>query len=228
MFHCHCCHRLSVVNGGKGCHQLHASSLASPSHNHNGNGNGRWCVGSRHRQSPTPTHFRRYSNNIDMTVGLQLFGMAIILLPSSAIRNSMFANAAYASDSSGVHQHRQRLTSTDIDNINNNDKECITSSFHVERPLSPPFPNGPCDGTVITIPQQDLFPSQRRRASSSSSSSRGFPFFNNWDDLASSYEDAILPPRDVKVWFPREYHSYENHSLRFPVLYCHDGQNGET
>ena len=138
-----------------------------------------------------------------MATCLFLVGTAILLLPSSAALNSMFVNAAYASDSPGVPQQRQqqRLTRTDDNIINNNERP---SSFHVERPLLPPFPNGPCDGTVITIPQKDLFPSQRL--------------------ASSSYENAILPPRDVKVWLPREYHTNDK---RFPVLYCHDGQNGE-
>ena len=133
----------------------------------------------------------------------------------------MFVHAAYASDSPGVPQKRQqqRRTRTD-DNVNNANNNERPSSFHVERPLLPPFPNGPCDGTVITIPQKDLFSSQRLARSSSSIT---FPFFNSWD-LSSLYEDAILPPRDVKVWLPREYHTNDK---RFPVLYCHDGQNGE-
>lgn len=130
-----------------------------------------------------------------MTTCLLFFGMTIFLPPSSTSLNSMLVNAAYASDSQAVPQPQPRQR---------------PSSFHVERPLSPPFPNGPCDGTVITIPQKELFPGQRK----------------DWN-LSTSYENTILPPRDVKVWLPREYHSSESHGLHFPVLYCHDGQNGE-
>ena len=185
--------------------------------------------------SPTTT-----IETVEMPIAIarRLFGMAIavavVLVPSSATRNSMLSNAAYVFDSSGsgVPQQRQRkgFTHIDINDINTDSEQrrpsSSSSSYHVERPLSPPFPNGPCDGTVINIPQQDLFPSQRRARSNSNNGI--LPFLNNNWDLSSSYENAILPPRDVKVWLPREYQSNENHSLRFPVLYCHDGQNGES
>ncbi len=143
---------------------------------------------TKHRIS-TSSHTHCSAKMEMATCLLFLVGTALLLLPSLfATLNSMFVNAAYASDSPGVPQQQQQRP----------------SSFHVERPLLPPFPNGPCDGTVITIPRKDLFPSQRL--------------------VSSSYENAILPPRDVKVWLPREYHTNDK---RFPVLYCHDGQNGE-
>lgn len=85
---------------------------------------------------------------------------------------------------------------------------------HDERPLTPPFPNGPCDGTVITLPRRDLFPGQ-------SDSNNLLP--NLRINPFSSLENVVLPPRDVKVWLPQMYH--QNRNQRFPVLYCHDGQN---
>lgn len=81
-----------------------------------------------------------------------------------------------------------------------------------ERPLAPPFPNGHCGGTVVTLPRRDIFPGQ---SDSNPLSLLPNPF--------SSLENVVLPPRDVKVWLPKEYHSDRN--KRFPVLYCHDGQN---
>ena len=92
------------------------------------------------------------------------------------------------------------------------------SMHHVERPLAPPFPNGACGGTVVHLPQKDIFPLQAGNSN---------PFLNllNLDPL-SSFENVVLPPRDVKVWLPREYHS-EHSNRRFPILYCHDGQNGK-
>ena len=35
----------------------------------------------------------------------------------------------------------------------------------------------------------------------------------------------MLPPRNIKVWLPAEYHKPEFRTHQFPVLYCHDGQN---
>mmetsp|Transcript_26692 Transcript_26692/g.43381 ORF Transcript_26692/g.43381 Transcript_26692/m.43381 type:complete len:359 (+) Transcript_26692:94-1170(+) len=76
------------------------------------------------------------------------------------------------------------------------------------RPLLPPFPNGVCSGSVVTIPQDELY------------STRSSPF-----NLFSSIENIMLPPRNIKVWMPAEYHKPEFRTHRFPVLYCHDGQN---
>lgn len=76
------------------------------------------------------------------------------------------------------------------------------------RPLLPPFPNGVCNGNVITLPQNELY------------STKSSPF-----NLFSSIENMMLPPRDVKVWLPPEYYKPEFRTHQFPVLYCHDGQN---
>jgi predicted alpha/beta superfamily hydrolase len=76
------------------------------------------------------------------------------------------------------------------------------------RPLLPPFPNGLCGGNVVALPRDELY------------STKSSPF-----NLFSSFENIILPPRDVKVWMPAEYHKPEFRTHQFPVLYCHDGQN---
>ena len=90
-------------------------------------------------------------------------------------------------------------------------------SRHDERPLAPPFPNGSCGGTVITLPRTKLFGPVESENS----------FLNLNLGPFSSLENVVLPPRDVKVWLPKEYHSPEYRNTRFPILYCHDGQNGE-
>jgi predicted alpha/beta superfamily hydrolase len=76
------------------------------------------------------------------------------------------------------------------------------------RPLAPPFRNGVCGGSVVTLPRDELYPT------------KSSPF-----NLFSSIENIILPPRDIKVWMPAEYHKPEFRTHQFPVLYCHDGQN---
>lgn len=86
----------------------------------------------------------------------------------------------------------------------------------VDRPLSPPFPNGVCGGTVVTIPKDYGLYGQNNN--------------NNFFDInllnpLSSFENVVLPPRDIKVWLPEQYHLPDYRYHHFPVLYCHDGQN---
>lgn len=69
------------------------------------------------------------------------------------------------------------------------------------RQLQPPFPDGLNGGRLVTLP-----PSEHYKQS------------NN-----QSGNSFILPPRDIKVWIPAEYDKHPD--MKFPVLYCHDGQN---
>ena len=71
-----------------------------------------------------------------------------------------------------------------------------------ERPLSPPFPDGPCGGQIVTLQEADLSPT-----------SKGWRSF-------------LLPPRPVHVWLPPGYDPQcQNTTVQYPTLYCHDGQN---
>lgn len=76
------------------------------------------------------------------------------------------------------------------------------------RELRPPFPDGLNGGRLVTLPAKDYFSS------------------NNWNigTLLTSDTSFLLPPRDITVWLPPQYDNSPNH-VRFPVLYCHDGQN---
>mmetsp|Transcript_25237 Transcript_25237/g.29208 ORF Transcript_25237/g.29208 Transcript_25237/m.29208 type:complete len:378 (+) Transcript_25237:413-1546(+) len=69
------------------------------------------------------------------------------------------------------------------------------------RPLTPPFPNGLNNGRLVTLP-----PSHHYKL-----------------DTNLSGNTLLLPPRDIQVWLPPDYDKYPN--MKFPVLYCHDGQN---
>jgi hypothetical protein len=82
------------------------------------------------------------------------------------------------------------------------------------RILTPPFPDGPCNGRVVTIPGETLYKQDKS-------------FFNSINPFAT-WEDVVLPKRDIDVWLPKEYDSYEFKGDDFPILYCHDGQNGEN
>jgi predicted alpha/beta superfamily hydrolase len=76
------------------------------------------------------------------------------------------------------------------------------------RPLSPPFPNGPCGGTLIVIPPEQTFDIDVNLA--------------NINVMGS-----LLVPRPIKIWLPPDYENDSNDagSRGHPVLYVHDGQN---
>lgn len=87
-------------------------------------------------------------------------------------------------------------------NIEDNSLEQPTTSFYIpDRPLSPPFPNGLNGGSIITLPPSEHFMLDEK-------------FADN---------QLILPHRDIHVWLPSDYYKYPD--MKFPVLYCHDGQN---
>ena len=70
------------------------------------------------------------------------------------------------------------------------------------RPLQPPYPNGSCGGTVVSIP----------------------PEFTFAIDVKLSGNTILLPPRTIDVWLPPDYDESSGRK-RHPVLFCHDGQN---
>mmetsp|Transcript_8735 Transcript_8735/g.18346 ORF Transcript_8735/g.18346 Transcript_8735/m.18346 type:complete len:423 (-) Transcript_8735:69-1337(-) len=79
-------------------------------------------------------------------------------------------------------------------------------------PLSPPFPNGQCGGTVITLPAEEMY------------STKGDGLLSVLS-LPATVSNFMLTPRDISVWLPKEYDFVEFKRVDFPVLYCHDGQN---
>jgi enterochelin esterase-like enzyme len=74
-----------------------------------------------------------------------------------------------------------------------------------QRELRPPFPNGPCGGTVLEIAPQDTFGVDVNLAN-----------INVMGDL-------VLLPRTIQIWLPPGYADGDGEG--HPVLYCHDGQN---
>ena len=94
-------------------------------------------------------------------------------------------------------------------------KQRLNSSNVPKKPPTPPFPDGPCNGRIVTIPGEELY---KEQTSSFLNSNVLNPF--------SSWEDVILPRRNVNVWLPREYDLQQYLEEKFPILYCHDGQNG--
>ena len=70
-----------------------------------------------------------------------------------------------------------------------------------QRELAPPFPDGLCSGRLITLPPSEHY----------------------LLDTNLSGNTLLLPPRDIQVWLPPDYDKHPD--MKFPVLYCHDGQN---
>ena len=134
-----------------------------------------------------------------MTKFYTVMSASFLLLALSSPQNDgcqntstlLFASAAYTESMPSSQQQRSFSTKSIVD-----------------RPLAPPFPNGSCGGTIITLPR-DLYGRQIR-------SDNNLPFLNF--NLESSFGNLVLPPRDVKVWLPKEYHLPEYRYHNFPVL----------
>lgn len=73
------------------------------------------------------------------------------------------------------------------------------------RPLTPPFPNGLCGGTVLDIGPEETFSVDVNLAN------------------INVMGDMVLLPRTIRVWLPPGYD--DDDDVGHPVLYVHDGQN---
>ena len=73
------------------------------------------------------------------------------------------------------------------------------------RPLTPPFPNGLCGGTILDIAPEETFGVDVNLA--------------NINVLG----DIVLLPRTIQIWLPPGYD--EEDEIGHSVLYVHDGQN---
>ena len=118
-------------------------------------------------------------------------------------------------------QSAQKLSSNANNNGNNNNNKLLLQSRQYRRAVRPPFPNGPCGGTVIEIPHTETFDVDVNLGN--------INFFG----------DLVLKKRNVRVWLPPGYDDDEdnddgdndnnkNNNQRHPVLYVHDGQNAMT
>ena len=90
------------------------------------------------------------------------------------------------------------------------------SASAVSRPLAPPFPNGLCGGTVVTLPPELTYGyTEDDNALIAAATSGG--------DISAG--SILLPPRPIDVWLPPSYDPTGKSGKRHPVLYVHDGQN---
>jgi enterochelin esterase-like enzyme len=93
----------------------------------------------------------------------------------------------------------------------------IISPPEPRRELQPPFPNGPCGGTVVEIAPDETFGVDVNLANT------------------NVMGDLMLLPRPIKIWLPPGYNDEtfivddnnenSNEGRGHPVLYVHDGQN---
>lgn len=74
-----------------------------------------------------------------------------------------------------------------------------------KRPLTPPFPNGPCGGTILDIAPEETFGVDVNLAN------------------INVMGDMVLLPRSIRIWLPPGYD--EDDEVGHSVLYVHDGQN---
>lgn len=157
------------------------------------------------------------------------FPLSVVLVAGYVVPENTSRNKAVNADnniSTGIFKMDQRQTKEERSVQNANSSDSITTtrekeqqttyqevppqrtrrrSFKVpSRELQPPFPDGLNGGRLVTLPTEYYFPSNTAASS-----------------LGSSF---LLPPREIKVWLPPQYDEFPN-DVRFPVLYCHDGQN---
>eukprot|EP00956_Cyclotella_meneghiniana_P018419 scaffold30636_cov100-Cyclotella_meneghiniana.AAC.8 len=128
----------------------------------------------------------------------------IYLIPLFVIFHTSSSSSAYISNNNDGTHLRQSSS---------------TTQQRTKMP-TPPFPDGPCSGRIVTIPGDTLYNKQKQQANNSILDTilKSNPF------LPSS-SSAGLPKRDINVWLPREYDEMEYQKENFPILYCHDGQN---
>ena len=73
------------------------------------------------------------------------------------------------------------------------------------RPLTPPFPNGLCGGTILDIASEETFGVDVNLAN------------------INVMGDMVLLPRTIRIWLPPGYDDEDE--AGYSVLYVHDGQN---
>ena len=94
-----------------------------------------------------------------------------------------------------------RQTSTNVSILKAKKQESNEETILPYRQLTPPFPDGLCNGRLMTIPPSEHY----------------------LLDSNLSGNTLLLPPRDIQVWLPPDYDKHP--TMKFPTLYCHDGQN---
>lgn len=84
--------------------------------------------------------------------------------------------------------------------LNQNQNQQVPRRETPHREFKPPFPDGLCGGTIVTLPPEETYALDKDLAG------------NEW----------LLPSRPIPVWLPP---GYGQSGYRHPVIYCHDGQN---
>lgn len=118
-----------------------------------------------------------------IAISASVLSSLLIITSTAALSHTVNSRATSYQTTSG----KKYKTNNNINSIPN-------------RRLSPPFPNGPCGGSIVTLPKEDTYGISERLNGNS----------------------FVLPPRDIQVWLPPE---YTTTAQQHPVLFTHDGQN---
>lgn len=133
---------------------------------------------------------------------LPLFSLAVCLLLPGKLWAFLIPHDTHVpSQQFSVYRGRRLLAAKQQQQ---SDEKKRTSPVVRTSTLEPPFPNGLCGGTVVSIPPEETFGIDVNLANI---------------NLGGS---LILPPRTLNVWLPP---NYQSTSGRHPTLYVHDGQN---
>jgi len=125
-----------------------------------------------------------------------LFAVALVALNVPSNVMPMVANAMSTTN-------KQRVVSrSTVTSVHKNVHKFVPPP---KRPLTPPFPNGLCGGTVVDIAPDETFGVDVNLA--------------NINVLG----DMVLLPRTIRIWLPPGYDSSDE--VGHSVLYVHDGQN---
>lgn len=102
----------------------------------------------------------------------------------------------------------------------------LTGFLLPQKPFTQPiFPNGPGDGTIEILAGQDVMGQSIDDSSSFSATEHMNMLLSSRSPKIDPFRNFILPARQIKVWLPPGYNDDANSERRYPVLYCHDGQN---
>jgi len=141
---------------------------------------------------------------------------------SATTSNVQSTIQATTSDKQAAPRPQASQSSSSNVNVSSNSNSDLHQSRQYRRAVRPPFPNGPCGGTVIEIPHTETFDVDVNLGN--------INFFG----------DLVLKKRNVRVWLPPGYcdddddmensngSGNSNSAQRHPVLYVHDGQNAMT
>jgi len=124
-----------------------------------------------------------------------IFVVALVMLKFPSNNSSMVVDAMSTINKKPL---LSRRASTSISSVQQ-------MTHPPKRPLTPPFPNGLCGGTILDIAPEETFGVDVNLAN------------------INVMGDMVLLPRTIRIWLPPGYDDEDE--AGYSVLYVHDGQN---